>query len=81
LLYPNPTNGALFMELSLDLNSHVQITVLNSAGQQIEFNEYQGHSGNNVFTLDSKNWASGVYIIQATEMRTGEVVRRKIIKE
>jgi hypothetical protein len=81
LLYPNPTNGDLFMELSLDLNSMVQITIMNSAGQQVEFNEHQGYSGNNVFTLDSKNWASGVYIIQATEMRTGEVVRRKIIKE
>ena len=81
LLYPNPTNGALFMEISLELNSSIQIAVLNSAGQQIEFDEYHAQSGNNIFTLDSKKWASGVYIIQATELRTGQVVRRKIIKD
>lgn len=81
LLYPNPTNGSLFMELSLDLKSKVQMMVLNSAGQQVEFNEYQGYAGNNVFTLDAENWASGVYVIQVTELRTGEIVRKKLIKD
>ncbi|MFK7783974.1 MAG: T9SS type A sorting domain-containing protein [Crocinitomicaceae bacterium] len=81
LLYPNPTNGALFMELSLDLKSQIQLTVLNSAGQQVMSSVLQGYTGNNVFALNSKNWASGVYIVQVTELRTGEIVHRKIIKD
>ena len=81
LLYPNPTNGGLFMELSLELNSEIAITMLNSAGQQIESKTIQGYKGNNVFVLDANEWASGVYLVQITELRTGEVVHRKIIKE
>lgn len=81
LLYPNPTNAALFIELSLDRKSQIQMTVLNAAGQQIESGDFQAYAGNNVFKLYSTDWASGVYVIQITELRTGEMVRRKIIKD
>jgi len=81
LLYPNPTNGSLFMELTLELNSEIELTVMNSAGQQIESLTIQGNNGNNVFTLGANDWASGVYIVQVTELRTGEVVRRKVLKD
>lgn len=81
LVYPNPTNGSLYIELSLDFKSQIQMAVLNSAGQQIELQDLQGYSGNNVFTLNAKDWASGVYIVQVTELRTGEIVRKKVIKD
>ncbi len=81
LLYPNPTNGSLFMELTLELNSEIGMTIVNSTGQQIESRTIQGYNGNNIFTLNANDWASGVYFIQITELRTGEVVHRKVIKD
>lgn len=80
LLYPNPTTGDLFVELSLELNSTIEMSVLNGAGQLVESHQIQGSTGNNVITLDSKDWATGVYIVQITEQRTGDVVHKKIVK-
>lgn len=81
LLYPNPTNGSLFMELTLELNSQVELMVMNSAGQQVQVRRVQGSNGNNVLTIDANDWASGVYFVQITELRTGEVVHKKVIKD
>jgi hypothetical protein len=69
------------MELSLDKMSQIRMTVLNSAGQQIESNELQAYEGNNVFTLNANNWASGVYFIEVVELGTSEIVRKKVIKD
>ena len=80
LLYPNPTNGGLYVELTLELNSEIELIVFNSAGQLVVSRQLQGSDGNNTFVLDAQEWANGVYIIQLTEMRTGEVVRKKVIK-
>lgn len=80
LLYPNPTNGVFHIEMSLDLNSEIELIVFNNAGQLIQSRQLQGSNGNNVFVLDAQEWANGVYIVQLTETRTGEVVRKKIIK-
>ena len=81
LLYPNPTNGGLYIELSLELNSEIVLSVLNSAGQEIQSRELHGYGGNNVFALDANEWASGVYVVRIIELRTGEVARKKVIKE
>ncbi|MFT6244347.1 MAG: hypothetical protein ACJA0U_001610 [Salibacteraceae bacterium] len=80
LLHPNPTNGVFHIEMSLDLNSEIELIVFNNAGQLIQSRQLQGSNGNNVFVLDAQEWANGVYIVQLTETRTGEVVRKKIIK-
>ncbi|MDG1331498.1 MAG: T9SS type A sorting domain-containing protein [Crocinitomicaceae bacterium] len=81
LVYPNPTNGNLFLELILELNSLVEMKVLNSAGQQIESIERVGSGGNNVFALNTNDWAAGIYVVQVTDLRTGQTVYRKVIKD
>ena len=81
LLYPNPSNGSVFMELSLESNSTLELQVLNSAGQIVQSRDLSGNEGNNVFVLDSQQWAAGVYVIEVSEQTTGERVRRKIVKE
>lgn len=80
LLYPNPSNGMLFLELSLEAKSQVSLTIMNGAGQKVQSNVIEGYSGNNVFTLNSSQWASGVYVVELTELRTGETVRKKLVK-
>jgi hypothetical protein len=81
LLYPNPTNGDVSLEISLEKNSQLGIKVFNSAGQVIEVNEWFASSGNNIFAIRSANWSSGVYIIEINDLMTGETVRKKLIKE
>ena len=80
LLYPNPTNGNVYVDINLELNSEISMVVLNNAGQYVDTKQFSGNMGNNVFTLEATSWASGVYIIQLTEERTGETVRKKIVK-
>lgn len=81
LLYPNPTNGDVSVEISLDKNSQLGMNVFNAAGQMIEANEWHANSGNNVFAIRSANWSSGVYIVEIKDLMTGESVRKKLIKE
>lgn len=81
LIYPNPTTGNLFIELSLEYNSTVEMSVLNSAGQLVESRQIHGSVGNNVITLDANDWASGMYIVQISELGTGEIVHKKVIKD
>lgn len=80
LLYPNPTNGSVFVDINLELNSSISMVVLNGAGQQVEAHEFSGNAGNNVFILDATSWSDGMYIIQLTENRTGETIRNKVVK-
>lgn len=80
LLYPNPTNGNVYVDINLELNSEISMVVLNNAGQYVDTKQFSGNMGNNVFTLDAASWATGVYVIQLTEERTGEMVRKRIVK-
>ncbi len=81
LLYPNPTNGDVSLEISLEKNSELTMKVLNSTGQIIDANEWFATSGNNVFPIRSADWSSGVYIIEVNDVMTGETARKKLIKE
>ncbi len=81
LIYPNPTNGDVSMEISLEKNSQLEMKVFNSAGQLMESNEWFANSGNNVFAIRSANWAAGVYFVEISDVTSGETVRKKLIKE
>lgn len=81
LIYPNPTSGDVSMEISLENNSELGFNVYNSAGQIVQSDQLQGYGGNNVFVVHSANWSSGVYLMEVRDVNSGEVVRKKLIKE
>lgn len=81
LIYPNPTNGDVSLEISLEKNSQLEMKVFNSAGQLMESNVWFANSGNNVFAIRSAQWAAGVYIVEINDVMSGETVRKKLIKE
>src|SRR5690606_34669049 len=69
-LYPNPTNGLLYIETSQEIQSY---EVYNLIGQRLL-------SGSSTDSIDMREVSKGTYIIRLTTP-TGEVFTEKVIKE
>src|SRR5690554_4387186 len=69
-LYPNPTNGLLYIETSQEIQSY---EVYNLIGQRLLSGSFTG-------SIDMKDISKGTYIIKLT-IPTGEVFTEKVIKE
>src|SRR5690606_14846732 len=69
-LYPNPTNGLLYIETSQEIQSY---EVYNLIGQQLLKGSFTG-------SIDMKDISKGTYIIKLT-IPTGAVFTEKVIKE
>src|SRR5690606_13776814 len=69
-LYPNPTNGLLYIETSQEIQSY---EVYNLIGQRLL-------SGSSTGSIDMKDISKGTYIIKLTTP-TGAVFTEKVIKE
>jgi hypothetical protein len=69
-LYPNPTNGLLYIETSQELQSY---EVYNLIGQKLLSNSFTG-------SIDMKDLSKGTYIIRLTTQE-GTVITEKVIKE
>src|SRR5690606_24072405 len=69
-LYPNPTNGILYIETSQEIQSY---EVYNLIGQRLLSGSFTG-------SIDMKDISKGTYIIRLTTPN-GEVFTEKVIKE
>lgn len=60
--YPNPFNPSTEIRFAIPEDSHVQLTVYNSLGQEVQtlINQF-ALAGNHTVKLDAKDLASGVY--------------------
>jgi hypothetical protein len=60
--YPNPFNPSTEIRFALPEDSHVQLKVFNSLGQEVQtLINQMAPAGNHSVKLDAKNLASGVY--------------------
>jgi len=78
LVYPNPFNAELLIDLSMyskdgDL-THVDIEVLDAAGKTI----YEGIVSSELVNLSTTEWAKGMYIVKIKHNNT--VINKKAIK-
>jgi len=62
-VYPNPTAGAANMNVVMAQNESVNITVINSLGQEVYSSQNNFNAGENTVAFDTQNWAAGVYFI------------------
>ena len=66
-IFPNPTNELLNINYSLTTNSKTQIQIFNSLGQIVKEVSNQQTSGTYKLTVDTKQFAKGIYYIKFSD--------------
>ena len=76
--YPNPFNPSTTIDIELNYESNVSVSVYNVMGQMVDvLHEGNMSAGMTPITWDASNMASGMYIVKANV--GGEVLNKKIM--
>jgi hypothetical protein len=78
IIYPNPTTDLLFLRSESDVNSHLNIRLLDNLGRTVYSKNYPVLNNKDLMTVDLSNCQSGIYILQ---IESGEIKNIKIIRE
>lgn len=78
-MYPNPTSGKLFVELSLDKSVDMQIQVMDMLGRNHLTQQQQLLAGDQKLRLDLNNLSRGVYFINLSV--DNQIISRKLVVE
>ncbi len=79
-IYPNPSNAAAYLDMTLTENSLVTIRVVNIMGQQLTENVIRYPSGNHQVVIKTEMLASGFYFVEI-KTEEGKVLTKKFVKE
>ncbi len=66
-IYPNPTTDILNINYTLPTNGNTNIQIINSQGQIVKEITQQKTTGNQTTTLDTKQFAKGLYYVRFNE--------------
>lgn len=76
-MWPNPATDRLTVEVPLEADSEVQVSIFDAAGKAAVQQQRTLVKGDNQFTLDLQGLSNGVYMVQ---VRNGEVAKvRKLV--
>lgn len=76
-MWPNPAIDHLTVEVPLEADSDVQVSIIDAAGKAAVQQQRTLVKGDNQFTLDLQGLSNGVYMVQ---VRNGEVAKvRKLV--
>ena len=78
VLYPNPTDGEMALELSLANEAELQVRIVDLSGKEIQVHSIQGQTGVNVVLFDTSNLSQGMYMVEI--VGAGGVVVRPFVK-
>ena len=73
VIYPNPVTS----ELTIDGAKNCEISIYNIIGQQV----LQGFLSSSKETINIEGLTTGMYLVQVTDISTGEKVTGKVLKE
>jgi len=62
-IFPNPAKNNAILEIVLQSNSNVEVSVVNLMGQVIQTSSTSGQLGSNSISLDLNNISKGIYLV------------------
>jgi hypothetical protein len=81
MLFPNPSSDRVNLSINLAQNEPTEITIMNSIGQTVySLQNNDLHTGNNLITLNSENWNSGIYFVRVQTTEGFDISKLTIIK-
>lgn len=78
-LYPNPSNGNFTLNLKLNKEQNVSVTVLNILGEKV-FELNQQKTGNENISLDISNQPNGIYFVHINTL-SQSVIKKMVINK
>jgi hypothetical protein len=78
VLYPNPADAEMALELSLGMDADLQVRIVDLSGKEIQVYHIQGQLGQNVVLFDVANLSQGMYMVEI--VGAGGVVVKPFIK-
>ena len=79
-MFPNPTKNNFTLQITTIKEGRYELRVLNTNSKYVLNNTLQIKGTINQVSLDSKAWASGVYVCQLIDNYGKVVLSTKIIK-
>lgn len=78
ILIPSPVRDQVILNVSIRNNQKATITVLNNLGHIVFQDSIYLYSGDNSYTIDSVNWANGVYVV-CTKAGATPIINRIVV--
>ena len=79
-VYPNPTSGNLNVEIQSTTNFETNVIAYDLVGKKIYDQKTSIEKGLNTLQIDFSNFASGVYVLQFSDVK-GKIRTTKFVKE
>lgn len=79
-LYPNPTQNQLFVQLSVGINTPVQIQLFNSVGKPIFNQNYVSNEDLFVTPISVENYSNGLYFVKSIANGIEQVRSFSVVK-
>ncbi len=63
-MYPNPVTTQATLELRLEQPDHLQVQLVNNAGQIVRSFSYEAGAGTTLYTIATKRLPAGIYVCE-----------------
>jgi len=78
VVYPSPAQDEINIQLFELMPDDYRLTIYSGAGERMVETQFSGDASNALFTVDSKNWAPGIYVI-VVKNGTTDVVKKIVV--
>ncbi len=79
-LYPNPTSGLLFVEVTDSKLPFIELRVHEASGKLISNDKY-AVAANNQIGINTEGWQKGTYFLRITDLQNNQLGEYKIVKQ
>ena len=78
-LYPNPSNDQAWLDVSVNRNTTIELSIIGLTGQSVEMKEMALGTGNHNIKMDLESLPKGIYMVRI-QNNDGDLVIRRLIK-